>query len=355
MKIEVQQVALPLVEPLNTSWGTVERREVAFVKLTNSDGHCGYGEAAPLHPYDRHTVSDCYQSLQRIAEISSAISSGPEMLAAANRVSKIPQAISAIDLALWDLAARANCSKVCELLSERKIPKPQIAVNATIATDNTELAAQKAAKATLDGYKTIKLKVGFQERGLDMRLVAAVREQVPSDCKLRIDAGGAWTVEEAARLIPTLAEFDLEYVEEPVSGIENFRLLAEKVTTPLALDETADVAGAILSCPAKFAVLKVGNSAGISGLLSKLALTKAAGKEPIIASTWDSPLGIAAAAQVAAAVGHPYAAGLATKTIFDLAELAKIELWDEFPLVTWANNLPIDRGSLTINSDCGLC
>jgi L-Ala-D/L-Glu epimerase len=159
----------------------------------------------------------------------------------------------------------------------------------------------------------VKLKVGI---GDDDARVAAVRAAVGPGVAVRLDANGAWSVEEAERRIGELAVHDLELVEEPVSGVAALRALRDRVEVPIAMDETAAQHGAIASGAADAVCLKIARAGGISALLAQAALVRATGAEVYLASTIDGPLGIAAAVHCAAALRVDLPCGLATLELF---------------------------------------
>src|SRR4029077_6225194 len=143
----------------------------------------------------------------------------------------------------------------------------------------------------------------------------AVRAAAGTEIALRLDANGAWTVEEAVRAIDALAPVGLELVEEPVHGLRAVREVRERVSTRVAIDETASEHGALGAGVADAVCLKIGRCGGISGLLAAATLVRAAGAEPYVASTLDGPLGVAAALHAVAALtsrGPVPACGLAT-------------------------------------------
>ena len=160
----------------------------------------------------------------------------------------------------------------------------------------------------------MKLKVGI---GDDAGRVAAVRAALGPEPRLRLDANGAWTVEEAVRAIEALAPAGLELVEEPVHGLAALRELRERVHVRIAMDETAAEPGALASGAADAVCLKLGRCGGISALLACATLVRASGAEPYVASTFDGPLGIAAALHAAAALRIDAACGLSTLDLFD--------------------------------------
>jgi L-alanine-DL-glutamate epimerase-like enolase superfamily enzyme len=186
-------------------------------------------------------------------------------------------------------------------------------VNATIAAPDRAGAATAAARARADGFTCVKLKVGI---GDDAGRVAAVRAAAGPDMLLRLDANGAWTVDEAIAAIGALEGAGLELVEEPVHGVAELRAVRDRVATRIAMDETAAVHGAISSGSADAVCLKLGRAGGIAALLAQATLVRTTGAEPYLASTLDGPLGIAAAVHAAAALRIEPACGLATLGLF---------------------------------------
>ncbi|GIT77583.1 MAG: hypothetical protein Ct9H300mP31_21140 [Acidimicrobiaceae bacterium] len=92
---------------------------------------------------------------------------------------------------------------------------------AALATGATpDDVAASAAEAAASGHVTIKVKVGVGEIDADLDRVAAVRERVGTDVRIRLDANGAWSASEALRGLERLAVYDPEFVEEPVPGPE---------------------------------------------------------------------------------------------------------------------------------------
>jgi len=164
------------------------------------------------------------------------------------------------------------------------------------------------------GYTCVKVKVGV---GDDAGRLAAVRAAVGPEVELRLDANGAWDVDEAVRSIEALAPAGLELVEEPVHGLEALRAVRDRVAVRVAMDETAAEHGSLSAGVADAVCLKVSRCGGISALLAQAALVRAAGADVYVASTYDGPLGIAAAVHCAAALRPTAASGLGTLELFE--------------------------------------
>ncbi len=311
MRVTIEQRTLRLVTPLPTSYGPVAERELFELTIAGDDGIRGRGEAAALEPYDGVAPARVRAALEAYrAVLESDGDSGP-LLEACRAADDLPQALAAVDLALWDRAGRRAGRPVAALLADD--PLPAVAVNATIGAEDRAGAAAQAAAARDAGYRCVKLKVGT---GDDAGRVAAVRAALGPHVDLRLDANGAWTPDEAVRMITALAPAGLELVEEPVHGLVELRAVRDRVAVRIAMDETAAVAGAMASGATDAVCLKLSRCGGISGLLACASLVRATGAEPYVASTLDGPLGIAAAVHAAAALRLDTPCGLATLGLF---------------------------------------
>jgi L-Ala-D/L-Glu epimerase len=310
-------VKVRLRAPLHTAHGTLRKRELLAVTLTGADGHSGHGEAAPLQPYDGVSLERVLGALESYRQTLAGAEEvgGAGLLDACRRADDTPQALAAIDMALWDSAGRRAGKPVAELLSDE--PARAVAVNATIASGDRAGAVDAASQAVSEGFKCVKLKVGI---GDDAARASAVRATVGPQVALRLDANGAWGVEEAIRAIETMAPIGLELVEEPAHGLHAVREIRDRVSTRIAIDETAAEPGALGAGVADAVCLKIGRCGGISGLLAAATLVRASGAEPYVSSTLDGPLGVAAALHAAAALasrGPVPPCGLATLRLFE--------------------------------------
>jgi L-alanine-DL-glutamate epimerase-like enolase superfamily enzyme len=308
--VALHHEVLRLRTPLVTAFGELRQRELLILELTGRDGVTGRGESAPLTPYDGVPIEVAAEALAVYAGILQSFDDdtpGTLMLDACRDAADIPVALAAVDLALWDRAGKRAGRPVATLLTDR--PLERVPVNATIGAIDRAGAASAAAAALQAGYGCVKLKVGV---GDDAGRVAAVRAAAGPAMLLRLDANGAWDVDEAVRMIDALSPAGLELVEEPVHGVDAIRAVRERVAVRIAMDETAEDFGALIAGGADAVCLKISRCGGISGLLAQAALVQAGGAEVYVASTFDGPLGIAAAVHVAGALRVTAACGLAT-------------------------------------------
>lgn len=293
-------------EPLQTAFGTLLERETLVVKLEGADGSFGVGEAAPLEPYDGVPLAAVETALSAYARVIAELDDGPAILAACQETTDLPQALAAIDIALWDRAGRREGARVCDLLIEAALDA--VPVNATIGALAPRAAGRAAAAAVTAGFSCVKVKVGS---GDDLGRLAAVRSTGPG-LAIRIDANGVWTAAQAIALLPALAEAagGLEIVEEPVHGRSELQALAAALPgLRIASDESGPGAAGTVC-------LKLSRSGGIGALLAQAAYVRASGGEVYLASTFDGPVGIAAAVHAASALGIELPCGLATLDAF---------------------------------------
>lgn len=315
MRLEIAPRRLRLRTPLRTAHGTVAERELLDVLILGADGVAGAGEAAPLPSYDGVELDDVRAALEDCRPIVHDAEGLPRamVLAECRKAAVLPQAVAAIDLALWDLEGRRADAPVWRLLGAHRDPEP-IAVNALVAAEDRTGAAAEAARAVDAGFSCVKLKVGI---GDDAGRVAAVRATVGREVAVRLDANGAWGVDEAHAHLHALAPAEIELVEEPVHGVQELRAVAEGAQVPIAMDETAVAPGALASGATPIVCLKLSRCGGISGLIEAAETVRAAGGEVYLASTLDGPLGIAGALHAAAVLRPTRPCGLATLDAFE--------------------------------------
>lgn len=317
MRIAVDRSTLRLREPLHTSYGEVAERELAIVTLTGGDGLAGYGEAAPLPAYGGPDMARVLRALESYRPLLEAWDEqqGARLVDALREVDDLPEAFAAIDMALWDRAGRRAGRPVAALLSDDYAPT--VAVNATLPALDRAAAAEQAARAVAEGFTCLKVKVGV---GDDVGRVAAVRAAAGPQTLVRLDANGAWDVEQAVRAIEALEAVGLELVEEPTHGLQAVRAVRERVAVRVSIDETSAEHGALGAGVADAVCLKVSRCGGIGGLIAAAALVRASDAEVYLASTFDGPLGVAAALHAAAALasrGPVPHCGLATLGLFE--------------------------------------
>jgi o-succinylbenzoate synthase len=300
VKRTVYRLSLPFKEPFATANGVVTAREIALLRIEDRDGAVGYGEAAPFEPYDGVPIERAVATLTGRA-----------------RGRRPPQARAAEEIARLDLDARREGRPVGDPGAET------IAVNMTLSAGPPEEVAARAAEGVRAGYSCFKLKVGLPD---DAERLAAVREAIGPWPALRIDANGAWDVDEAVAAIRALEGHDLQFVEQPCATLAELAEVRQRVSPPIAADESIATADDVRAAAAGEACdvvnVKLATSGGFTAAREALRTAAEHGMGAFLSSTLDGPWGIAAALQLAASERLPLACGLATLELFD-SELAR--------------------------------
>ena len=197
--------------------------------------------------------------------------------------------------------------------------RDNIPVNVTVPAVGP---AQSHAIVVAGGCATAKVKVGEPGQTLaeDQARVEAVRDALGPAGRIRVDANGAWDVDEAVQAIGIMdrAAGGLEYVEQPCASVEDLAVVRRRVDVPIAADESirraADPYRVRDLEAADIAVLKV---QPLGGVRACLRIAEDIGLPVVVSSALESSIGIAAGVALAAALPElPYACGLATVQMF---------------------------------------
>jgi L-lyxonate dehydratase len=214
------------------------------VEIFTDDGQVGIGNAA-LAPQVTKQVIDLY--LRPI--LIGADPWNTEFLwqhmyrktMAFGRKGIVMAAISAVDIALWDILGKSSKQPVYRLLGGRTKPRIPVYASRLYSSPLDQLAAE-AKRYKDDGYRAMKLRFGWgpndsaagMQRNVD--LVRTVRETVGNEIDVMADAYMGWTLDYAKRMLPLLEPFNLRWLEEPVipDDIQGYTELKSRGVIPIA-------------------------------------------------------------------------------------------------------------------------
>jgi len=215
--------------------------------------------------------------------------------------------------------------------------RDSVPVNCTVPAVGPQRAAEIVAAS---GCATAKVKVAERGQSLadDLDRVEAVRSALGPSGRIRVDANGAWSVDEAVTALRSLARFSLEYAEQPCASVEELAQVRRRAAVPVAADESirraADPYRVRDLDAADVAVLKV---QPLGGVRACLEIAERIGLPVVVSSALETSVGIAAGVALAAALPElPYACGLATVSMFTADVVAE-------PLVPVKGRLPVVR------------
>lgn len=235
--------AIPLVAPLERPWRTGVATFTAFytalVRVETDDGVVGHGEClaryhprawsdlvnevlAPLvvgaDPFDvEHVWERLYRSLGSFSGHSRGI---------------LLEAMSGIDIALWDVMGRAVGQPVARLLggTAREVP----AYASSVTVDAKAAMAERAAGYVAQGFRSLKVKIG-RDLATERTVMAAVRGAVGDGIEIFVDANGAYEYPEAVAIARMLESFGVAWFEEPVRTEHRGSYAKLRAATSLAL------------------------------------------------------------------------------------------------------------------------
>jgi O-succinylbenzoate synthase len=204
-------------------------------------------------------------------------------------------------------------------------PEPrrtEIMVNATVPA--VPAASVPDVLARFPGCRTAKVKVAEAGQSLadDVERVRAVRHELGAEGRIRVDANGGWNVDEAEHAVHALAEFDLEYIEQPCASIDELVQLRERIgylDIPIAADESVRKAeDPVAVARAGAANLLVIKAQPLGGIRRALDIVERAGLPVVVSSALDTAIGISMGAALAAALPDlDYDCGLGTSALFE--------------------------------------
>ncbi len=315
--------ALPFRRPYATASGTLARREMVLLRLREDGGRTGLGEAVPLSLRGGKALSDVVRELEAATE---GIPAGRELERRGEALSA--PARCAIATALYDLRQQLDTPP-------GSTESPRYArCNATLVSGEPAAVAADAERWASAGFTTFKLKLGAAG-GDDVGQVRAVRAAIDPMARIRVDANGAWSVEEAVQVLAAIEPFDIELCEQPVASIEEMATVAASSSIPIAADESvetvaeAERAREMNACSVVGVKLsKVGGVAEAERIATVLPT--------FLSSALDGPVGIAAAVELASRgevhrpFDEPLAHGLATQLLFaETIAAVECQLFDD--------------------------
>ncbi len=273
LELEAIRVAMPLVSPFRTSFGTETDRDVLLLRgvAESADGEQVQGWAECVtdkHPfYSSEYVNGSQDVLASYLVPALLAAAGgrpltPAMVGPATaRVTGHPMAKAALESVVLDLWLRMHRMSLADYLGATRATV-DCGVSVGIMDSIPELL--DAVSGYLEaGYVRIKLKI---EPGWDVEAVRAVRERF-GDIVLQVDANTAYTRQDAAHLA-RLDPFDLLLIEQPLAAddVRGHALLSRTVRTPICLDESIhsvrDAADAIALDAAQIINIKPGRVGG---------------------------------------------------------------------------------------------
>ena len=235
---------MDLLELPQSSMQTFTFHGWLLVEIFTDDGHAGLGNAA-LAPQAAKQVIDLYLKPLLIGqdpwEIERLWQHMYRKTMAFGRKGLGMVAISALDIALWDILGKSAKQPVYRLLGGRTKARIPVYASRLYSVELNDLATE-ARRYKEEGYRAMKMRFGWGPadgaRGMqrNLELVRTVREAIGDEIDLMADAYMGWTLDYAKRMLPLLGPFHLRWLEEPVipDDIPGYAELKSRGQVPIA-------------------------------------------------------------------------------------------------------------------------
>lgn len=234
MEIRHSVYELELVNPFGISRETRTHNQVMITRIDD-----GMGEASPIKYYGE----DMDSVAARLAEFSKLDLPEPEYVEdifdiMENHVAGQAAAKAAVDIALHDRLGKRLGVPLYKLFGKK--PSSRMVTSFTIGIDTREEMLRKTREALQ--YEILKIKLG-KEIEHDLQVMRDIRELCGPDKILRVDANGGWTLDEARRALPVMADLGVEYVEQPLEkgNLIELEKLSKGRPVPIFVDEDSMV------------------------------------------------------------------------------------------------------------------
>jgi len=250
--IEVIRLAIPFESDRSelaaeTAWNAaspaLKKMETLLVRVTTDEGRQGWGEGFGhlCNPVTAQALQSLVSPLflgkavpQSREALTALVCEAEQALHAFGRSGPVRYALSAIDIALWDLLGQRQEQPLWQLLGAKR---REIGLYASLVSYNNqpEEVARQVRRAWQAGFRTLKL------HETDYAAIAAARAALPPEATLMVDVNCPWTVAEASHRAQQLAELKLGWLEEPIWPPDDIAGLAEvrRAGTPIAAGENA--------------------------------------------------------------------------------------------------------------------
>lgn len=308
---------LQFKRPSGTSRGVLTEKPVWYIIIETADGKTGIGECSPI--WDLSVEKEAgYED--KVAEVCERIAQYPFWLD--SMLTDYPSIRFGLEMAVLD--AHQGGRRVLY-----KTPFTEgadsITINGLIWMGSKEYMLEQIAQKLELGFRCVKMKIGAIEFEKELEVLKHIRQQYePEQIELRVDANGAFPVDEAMDKLQRLSELQLHSIEQPIKAgnWEAMRHLCEETPLPIALDEEligvpADERRRLLEViEPQYIILKPSLLGGISVCEHWIELADELGVGWWVTSALESNVGLNAIAQWTYTLANPMPQGLGTGQLY---------------------------------------
>lgn len=277
-EIRLQRLSLPLTVPYKLSFGPVTAFDTVLAHVTDDDGRTGVGEATILTGYTPETIDGCWRAMQRIAAEMTGVSLDQAKAVALTRHHDAPFSVTALVTAVEMMEGHPILTEAAGA------DVPLLAILS--ATDEAGIEAEVARHAA-DGYKTIKVKIGWNVDD-DLKRTAFIQSVLPDGVSIRIDGNQGYSRDDGIKYARTVSPEKVELLEQPchMDDWDAAEAVAAVSNVPVMLDESiygeAEIHRAADLGSVSYVKLKLMKAGSLDALDAQLRLIRDLGMKPVL-------------------------------------------------------------------------
>lgn len=317
MQAHFYKYLLNFKQASGTSRGVLTQKETYFLILEHNDQK-GIGECAVFRGLSSDDVPEYEQKLAWVCE---NIHRGKEFLL--SELVEFPSLFYGVEQAFKTLENHNLFIHFPSLFTEGKAAIP---INGLIWMGKPEFMLEQIHKKISEGFTTIKLKIGALDFETELAILKHIRKEFnENEITLRVDANGAFKVNEALEKLKKLSDFDIHSIEQPIKAgqWENMAGLCEKTPLAIALDEELigihemeEKTKLMSQIKPQYIILKPSLHGGIQGCDEWISLAEKQNTGWWITSALESNIGLNAIAQYTYSLDINIPQGLGTGGLF---------------------------------------
>ena len=307
MQLKFHKVLLKKRFPLAISRGVRGDSYNLFLSY-EKEGFTGWGEAAPGKNEKANTVEEMQEQLNAFLEEGIESNTTEQLNQRAKEMGVAPCAYAAFDIALWDWKAKKAQLPLHELL---QLPRPSVPTSLTLGIIPPEQVKERIRLLLENNSaKALKIKLGSPEGvEADQQMFAQVLESTQKhQLKIRVDANGGWSTQDAIYMMQWLADRGVDYIEQPLEEGQESELqyLYPNRPLPIYIDESCRYAEDVDKWANHIdgVNMKLMKCGGITEALQIIKNAKKQGLKTMIGCMSESSVSIAAAAALSGGIDH---------------------------------------------------
>lgn len=309
--IRATPVCVPLASDELWAFGGRQGLVSIIVELVTDEDVIGVGEApayptadivlAVLRSLEDLVIGEDPRHIERIVRRIDAVGTWHHVRASS-------PAIAAVEMACWDIVGKLAGQPLVNLFGGPV--RDEVEYFWYVVRSDTEAMRATVHEGLARGFETFYVKVGWADPAADIDVVATVRDAAGPAARIRVDANEAWSAGAAIRIVGDLEQFDLEFVEQPVSGrnLAEMAYVRSRLSVPMLSNEATwtreDVLAAVRAGAADAMSIDNQMDGGLLNMKRAAGIADAAGIPVVKHSLGELAIATVAAAHLIASTAN---------------------------------------------------